>query len=57
MLGMSAPIYTNITFPFTMVPALMAPYVSHDNPTGWAAHARRECTGFHVPTPHAISVG
>eukprot|EP00439_Symbiodinium_sp_Y106_P078352 s153_g17.t1 len=34
MLGMSAPIYTNITFPFTMVPALMAPYVSHDNPTG-----------------------
>ncbi|OLP89576.1 Beta-galactosidase [Symbiodinium microadriaticum] len=34
MLGMSAPIYTNITFPFTPVPALMAPYVSHDNPTG-----------------------
>lgn len=32
---MSAPVYTNITFPFTPVPALMAPYVSHDNPTGW----------------------
>ena len=34
MLGISVPIYTNITFPFTPVPLLMAPYVSHENPTG-----------------------
>ena len=34
MLGMSAPVYTNISFPFTPLPMLLAPYVPHDNPTG-----------------------
>lgn len=34
MLGISVPIYTNITFPFTGVPLLLAPYVSRQNPTG-----------------------
>lgn len=34
MLGISVPIYTNIHFPFTSLPLLMAPYVSSSNPTG-----------------------
>ncbi|CAJ1429509.1 unnamed protein product [Effrenium voratum] len=33
MLGLATPIYTNITFPFTPVPLLLAPYVSSRNPT------------------------
>ena len=33
----------------------MAPYVSHDNPTGW--DRSDQCTGSRVRTQHAIRVG
>ena len=39
MLGISVPIYTNITFPFTGIPLLLAPYVSRQNPTGLKMYA------------------
>ncbi|CAK8998248.1 unnamed protein product [Durusdinium trenchii] len=47
MLGICTPIYTNITFPFTSVPLLMAPFVGRNNPTGLYR------TVFHVPPEHA----